>query len=92
MEMRKRALSFTCPTTGATNSNINVMTTIREEIAELKRELHTRQRVYPEWKVLGKITQKDAEHRIACLESSIKRLEEIERQQVGSQATMFDYG
>lgn len=56
------------------------MTTIKEEIAELKRELHTRQRVYPEWKVLGKITQKDAEHRIACLESSIKRLEEIERQ------------
>ncbi|HRI62305.1 MAG TPA: hypothetical protein PK228_21335 [Saprospiraceae bacterium] len=68
------------------------MTTIREEIAELKRELQTRRRVYPEWKVLGKITQKDAEHRVACLESSIKRLEEIERQQVGSQAAMFDNG
>jgi hypothetical protein len=68
------------------------MTTIKEEIAELKRELQTRKSVYPQWKVLGKISAKDAEHRTACLESSIKRLEEIERQQVGSQAAMFDNG
>ena len=68
------------------------MTTIKEEITELKRELQTRRGVYPSWQTLGKITKKDAEHRIACLESSIKRLEEIERQQVGSQAAMFDNG
>lgn len=67
-------------------------TTIKEEITELRRELQTRKGVYPQWQTLGKITKKDAEHRVACLESSIKRLEEIERQQVGSQAAMFDNG
>ena len=91
MEMKKRASSSTCPTTGATNSNI-MATTIREEIEELKRELRTRRQVYPGWQATGKITSKEAEHRKACLESTIERLEALDCQQSGAQAVMLDNG
>lgn len=65
-------------------------TTISEEITELKRELEVRRKVYPDWVVMKKLTNDQAAHRIACLESTIKRLEELQRQQVGSQPAMFD--
>ena len=42
-------------------------TTPQQRIAELERELTTRERVYPNWIRDGKITQPVAEHRIQVL-------------------------
>jgi len=65
-------------------------TTIAQEITELRRELRMRRQVYPGLIATGKLRNKDAEYQKACLESTIARLEELERQQTGSQAKMFD--
>lgn len=51
-------------------------TTIADAIKELKRELATRKRVYPNWVDSGKITGAIAEHRIACIEKAIAFIEE----------------
>ena len=67
-------------------------TTIREEIAELKRELEMRKVVYDAQVKNLKLSRKDADHRIACIVSTIGRLEELERQRAGEQAALFASG
>ncbi|MBC7447436.1 MAG: hypothetical protein H7330_05200 [Hymenobacteraceae bacterium] len=42
-------------------------TTPQQRIAELERELTTRERVYPQWVRDGKITQPTADHRLQVL-------------------------
>lgn len=43
-----------------------------QKVAELLRELSTRRRVYPLWIQLRKITQADAEHRMAVIVALIE--------------------
>ena len=50
-------------------------------IRELERELDTRKKVYPRWKLEGKIKSLIADHRIACIEKAIKLLKESQTQQ-----------
>ena len=54
------------------------MATKSEVLAELRRELVTRQRLYPDWVSKGKIPRSTATHRIATLEQAIKWIEVIE--------------
>ncbi len=42
-------------------------TTPQQRIAELERELTTRERVYPQWVRDGKLTQPTADHRVQVL-------------------------
>ena len=69
-----------------------MQTTILQEITELRRELRMRRQVYPGLVATGKLKKTDAEYQKACLESTIERLEELERQRTGSQAQMFQDG
>jgi len=45
-------------------------------VVELKRELATRERVYPAWVDKGKLALKVAMHRIECLHVAINALEQ----------------
>ncbi|MFO0386339.1 MAG: hypothetical protein ACK505_06140 [Flavobacteriales bacterium] len=63
--------------------------TIEEEIRELKRELALRNRLYPEWVKLCKLRPEEARYQIACLQSTLKRLEAIDKQQNGEQTNLF---
>lgn len=45
--------------------------TAAEKLACADRELKMRRRVYPRWVELGKMSQKQADHEIACLESIV---------------------
>lgn len=45
--------------------------TIKEQIAELKRELQMRRSVYPNWINVGRLRQDTAAHRLACIESTL---------------------
>lgn len=42
-----------------------------QQIKELERELETRRRVYPRWIREGKLSEKDAQFRIASMEASV---------------------
>lgn len=50
--------------------------TIDEVLKELKRELATRRRVYPNWVAQGKLTQATADHRVEAIEWAIDVIEE----------------
>lgn len=65
--------------------------TLADQIKELKRELDTRQRVYPIWSSgpSPKLKPAVAAHRIACIEASIVVLEELNSRQSGQQSTLF---
>jgi hypothetical protein len=65
--------------------------TLDEEIKELKRELHTRERVYPDWSKgpNPKLKPDVADHRIACIKSTIARLEKLNAQLKGEQTKLF---
>lgn len=45
------------------------------QIKEIRRELEVRRRVYPKWINSGRITQSTANHRIACLQSTLGYLQ-----------------
>lgn len=45
------------------------------QLAELKRELQMRQRVYPGWVKQGRMTQEQKDHRVACLIAVIEDFE-----------------
>jgi hypothetical protein len=51
--------------------------TINQQLAELRRELVMRRQVFPKWVGAGKLKQKDMDYRIACIEATIKLLEEM---------------
>ena len=66
------------------------MITLADEIKELERELINRQRIYPDW-TKGpnpKLRPDVANHRIACIESTLKRLRE-QQAKTGTQANLF---
>ncbi len=44
------------------------MKTIREQIASVEREIAMRKRLYPRWILDKKITQKNADYEIRCME------------------------
>ncbi len=52
-------------------------TTLPQQIAELKRELATRQKLYPDWVATGRLDKKTATYRVAVLKDTIQRLEEL---------------
>ena len=52
--------------------------TIEQEIKEIERELFIRKLSYKKWIPVGKISKKDAIHRVACLEATLKRLKQIQ--------------
>ncbi|TDB64388.1 hypothetical protein [Arundinibacter roseus] len=58
-------------------------TTLSEQIAEIKRELAMRKKVYPDWKRTGRIHPKEADHRIQVLEDLLERLEGLPGKQGG---------
>lgn len=49
--------------------------TIAEVLTELKRELKTRKRVYPNWVNAEKLNANTAQHRIECIEEAIRFIE-----------------
>jgi hypothetical protein len=48
-----------------------------EILTELRRELATRQRVYPDWIRAVKLSQRTADHRIAAIASAIALIESL---------------
>ena len=48
-----------------------------EILTELRRELATRRRVYPEWVRAGKLSQRTADHRLAAIASAIALIESL---------------
>jgi hypothetical protein len=48
-----------------------------DALAELRRELRMRQRLYPDWIEKGRIKRADATHRVAALELAIELLEPL---------------
>jgi phosphoenolpyruvate carboxylase len=54
--------------------------TLEMEIAELQRELETRETVYPKWIAQNKIKADLAAHRTECTRRTLKRLQDIKLQ------------
>lgn len=52
-------------------------TTIPQQLAELRRELATRQRVYPEWVRSHKLSQATADQRTQAITDTIHTLETV---------------
>jgi len=52
-------------------------TTIPQQLAELRRELATRQRVYPEWVRSNKLSQATADYRTQAIVDTIRTLETV---------------
>jgi hypothetical protein len=48
---------------------------VADVVAELRRELAMRQRVYPRWVASGKLTATDMQRRISLLEAAIALIE-----------------
>ena len=59
------------------------MITREEKVAELRREIATRRRVYPSWINRGRIDRETADHRVAVLEA-------ILLDYTGTQVSLFD--
>lgn len=57
--------------------------TLNEVLKELNRELATRKRVYPDWTrgAMPKLTKTQAEHRIACIEVAILKVQSAIKQE-----------
>lgn len=65
--------------------------TLDDEIAELDRELKMRLRLYPEWSKgpTPKLKPAVAEHRIASIEATLKRLQTLKAAISGEQTILF---
>ncbi len=62
--------------------------TIDEQIAEVKREIAMREKVYPKWIELGSLPKQKADFQILVMEAVLILLEEIAKQK-SSQAGLF---
>ena len=51
---------------------------VSQQLTELRRELATRQRVYPDWVRQNKLSQQTADHRTQALADAIIMLEHLE--------------
>ena len=64
---------------------------LADQIKELRRELAQRDHLYPRWIGEGKLTQAVADHRKACLASTIVAIESMaEAQRKRIEPTFFD--
>ncbi len=61
------------------NKHFTQQITVDEEIDEIKRELATRRRVYPNWIETGKIERRTADYRMLVLEKVLIRLNDAAR-------------
>lgn len=61
------------------NKHFTQQITVDEEIDEIKRELATRNRVYPNWIRDGKLEKRTADYRILVLEKILIRLNDAAR-------------
>lgn len=61
--------------------------TLRQQIAELKRELSTRQRVYPSWIQRGQISALDADYRTRALAAAVTTLEHLAEERFKAEAS-----
>ena len=62
--------------------------TIDEQIAEVKREIAMRNKVYPKWTESGSLTKRKADFQILVMEAVLISLQEIARQKA-PQAGLF---
>lgn len=62
--------------------------TIIDEIKEIEREIKVREKIYPHWVLVHKISKATAEKRINCLKATLDRLKRTERSQ-GEQKTFL---
>ena len=53
--------------------------TLTEQIAELRRELGQRARVYPRFVADGKLRQDRADYQVTCLEAAVRSLQELQQ-------------
>ena len=63
--------------------------TLDQKIAEIKRELSTRRRVYPEWIITRRLTKQQAEDRLGIFEEILQDLQQRKEQNEGSQSSLF---
>lgn len=63
---------------------------IPDMLDEVRREIETRERVYPRWIAEGKIKREDAEHRYMCMKSIEDFLKKEQARRVGVQTNFFD--
>lgn len=59
---------------------------LRQQVAELRREIAMRESVYPRWVRDGRMKQQEADHRVAAMKAA---LETVQRVADGNQQTMF---
>lgn len=52
--------------------------TLADQIAELKRELALRRRVYPRWVENGKLSYEMSTHRIGAMQAAVETLEKLQ--------------
>jgi hypothetical protein len=55
--------------------------TTKDVIYELEREISVRKRVYPQWKLEGRITADVADHRLTCMERALELIKKIQPKQ-----------
>lgn len=60
------------------------MITLDQEIAELRREIAMRRRLYPQWVANNRLTQEAASRQIDCLEATLARLQAIKGERAPS--------
>lgn len=53
--------------------------TTKSIVAELRREVAMRRRVFPDWVATGRLKQAEADLRIALMEAAIERLESTDK-------------
>lgn len=70
-------------------TKVSVRVTLANEVAEIERELKMRERVFPNWVKNGKMTQAQAEHRIACTVATLERLKLLLHNESIEQPTLF---
>jgi nicotinic acid mononucleotide adenylyltransferase len=58
-------------------------------IRELRREIGTRNRIYPNWIAQNKIDEEVAAQRIACLERTLAIIERVNQDQNGVQGKLL---
>lgn len=65
------------------------MITIEQQIAEVRREIGMRERVYPRFVSAGRITHEQATERIARLRGVLQTLEQLRDERAAQQGNLF---
>lgn len=72
------------------NKKITKKITIEEMVSEIKRELKMRKDVFPRQIRNGKLDRNVANYQYLCMEAAMHKLIEIDQQNKGSQAELFN--